>query len=531
MALAVPNFACVTTPSGAEVGLDMHAEGESAKRTPGAKATAPTGDFGTTQVVPLRGYAAERSLRCLKEIIFTKVDNTHMPQIQDKRLNATAIAALCLALLPIAVFYVLLWHSMRNVPIIDDYHAIMEFALTLKQLPTLGQKLLWIVAAQHNDYKLILLHLIVAAQIALTGHISFSFLIATGNLLVLGILWLFWKHSFTGTSSLTSDIGLARRIVLFVPVSFLVMQLNWVENLDWALNDIQTIGVLFFSLACLHCLLREGRSSFALACVCAALSCFSSVNGFLLAPIGLLVLVPRRKWAQIAIWFATFALSLSMYLYHYVPFGVTKQLDGAPLWDKFVFLLSLLGAAVENMSRFPVKGAAIVLGVVMLTLVFIAARARYDRTNPFAAYTVLWVLLTCMLIAKGRSGFGITLSLMGRYKIYSDMLMVFCYVFAASSLQKASVAAVGKRVLYAAVLAFSALQCLGSDYFGYKFLLNRQRRVAAGINQYEADPSKNVPMVSLTDQPIPQEEPEHDRLILTRALQSGIYKLPPIAQR
>jgi hypothetical protein len=211
--------------------------------------------------------------------------------------------------------------------------------------------------------------------------------------------------------------------------------------------------------------------------------------------------------------------------------SVTAAGNKVPFSTKPVFLLSLLGSAIENMSRFPIKGAAIVLGAAMLVLFVLSIRSRYYRTQPFLFYSTVWCLLTCLVVTQGRSGFGITLSLLGRYKIFSDLLMIYCYAYVVTLFDTDKTPATRKQWLYAAVLATVVLFAAGSDYFGYKFLLNRQRRVAAGINQYEADPSKNVPMVSLTDQPIPQEEPEHDRLVLTQALQSGIYTLPPPSRR
>jgi uncharacterized membrane protein len=363
----------------------------------------------------------------------------------------------------------------------------------------------------------------VAAQWAMTGQVSFRWIIVLGNLLVLGMLWLYWRHSFEQESDLP------QRLLLFVPVAYLLMQLNWVENLDWAINDVQTVGVLFFSMACLHFVLQDGRRRFAAACVCGVLACLSSANGFLLLVLGLPVLWQRRRWGQMALWVAVFAAALWMYVYRYVPFGVTQQLQGATLAAKAVFFLSLMGSAVENMSRFPVKGSAIVLGLLVLATFTAACWKRYDRSNAFAIVTAVWVLLSCALVTQGRSGFGITLSLTGRYKIYSDMLLVFCYVFAAERLAVKAVR--GKRLLYVAALAVTVLLCAGSDYFGKKFLANRQRRVADGLNEFEADPAHNPPMISLTDQPIPQAEPQHDRVVLNEAIAAGVYRLPPKAKR
>jgi hypothetical protein len=227
-----------------------------------------------------------------------------MPQIPNQRLTTRAKAALCFALLPIAAFYALLWHCMRNVPIIDDYHAIIEFALTLKQLPGAGQKLLWIVAAQHNDYKFILLHVVVALQWLFTGHVNFWFLIVFGNLMQLGILWLCWKHYFA------QERNLSRRILLFLPIVFLLMQLNGAENLDWAITDMEKIPAIFFSFAALHYLLKNTRNTFWLAWACALLAYFSSANGFMIAPIGIALLIPKRKWAELIIWTAGVLLAI-----------------------------------------------------------------------------------------------------------------------------------------------------------------------------------------------------------------------------
>lgn len=72
-----------------------------------------------------------------------------------------------------------------------------------------------------------LFHLVkLALQYALTGHISFVFMIWLGNLLLLGVLWLMWQNFFK------TEQRLARRLLLFAPVCYLFFQLNYVENLD-----------------------------------------------------------------------------------------------------------------------------------------------------------------------------------------------------------------------------------------------------------------------------------------------------------
>jgi hypothetical protein len=447
------------------------------------------------------------------------------PPQRTARLNL-AIAA---ALLPVVVFYAALFSQMRNVPLLDDYPVFLGFLLNLKQAPTLGSKLLLLLTTQHFEYKLIVPEAIAALQWSLTGHVNFSFLIVLGNLAPLGMLWLFWKND------LTSELNLTRRILLLLPIVYLLFSLNYAEALDLAEFGLQIGATIFFALASIHCLIRPGRRALILACLFALLACFSNANSFLLAPIGLLILLPRRKAPRFVVyltaWIATFAAALAIYLYHYVP--ATMAADGAhvPLFQKLLFWLSFLGAATENMSRFPIKGLAIVVGALGLLLFAYACRTRFDRTHPFAFYTTLWCLLTAGMVAEGRSGTGLMLSLALRYKIYSDLLLIFCYVFIVSRFNTPATSPRRQRQLYATALVAAILLCTVSDIFGYRFLTNRQRRVEAGFNQYAADPAHNPPMVSLTDTPLPPQEPEACRHILNRAIAAGIYTLPPAAKR
>jgi hypothetical protein len=440
--------------------------------------------------------------------------------------NAKRLAAVILVLLPILATYGILFGMMRNVPLLDDYHAVLEFLLTLKQLPTLGSKLTWIVAAQHSEYKLIFEHTLIAAQFALTGHVHFEFLIVLGDLMMLGMVWFLWRNYFADEPDLTL------RLFLFAPIGMLILQLNYVDTLNWAMCGLQTIPVNMFALATIHYLIRSTRRDFALACFCAVLASFSSVNGFLLAPVGLLILLPRRRWGQIAAWTATLCIAFALYMVRYTFITLADHGDHVPLLAKLQFFLLFLGGAAENQHRFPVKNAALVLGLLIVALFAWACRKRFDRTHPFAFYTTVWVMLTAAIVAQGRSGGGIVLSLTGRYKIYSDLLLIFCYLILADTVRRSTWPVQRKRQLYAVTLLLVALLCAASDFLGYKLLAKRDLRVANGLNQFEADPATNSPEIKLPgeDKDV-GEAPPRARVILNEALAAGIYKLPPPSKR
>ena len=438
------------------------------------------------------------------------------------------IAALACALFPIFAVYTLLFREMRNVPMFDDYQAIVSFALIFRQLPSLGSKLLFILAAQHDEYKLIFEHLILAAQLALTGKISFTFLIVLGNLLLLGILWLLWKHYFA------EEKNLARRILLFAPICYLIFQLNYVENLDWAMCGMQTVPVLLFTLAALHFILKLDSRSIAIACLCAFLACLSSANGFLIAPLGLFILLSAKRrastpgWSSILAWTTTFFVALAMYLYRYIPITRAGFDPHVTFPHKVLFFLAFLGAAAENMRHFPVRHGAVVLGLVILAVFLLSVRTRFDRTNPFAFYSCLWFLLSAAAVTQGRAGLGMDISLSLRYKVYSDLLLIFCYGYGASLSRHFVFLRKHKQPLFACALATTMLLSVSSDLFGYKALHKRRVRAAEGLNQFASDPARNVPMISTNGEPILSGEPEFARVVLNQAVAQGIYSLPSL---
>jgi hypothetical protein len=435
---------------------------------------------------------------------------------------AKRLAALLACALPVVCVYAILLREMRDVPLLDDYHAVLEFVLTLRQLPTHGSRLLWVIAAQHSEYKLIFEHIIIAADWALTGRIHLEFLIVLGNLLMLGILWVLWKNYFADEPNLT------RRLFLFLPICCLLFQLNYVDTLDWAMCGLVTIPVVLFSLASLHCLIRQRLG---LACLFALLACFSSINAFLVAPVGLLVLLTRRHWRQVALWTASFCIAFGLYLYRYTVIHLPDHGTHVPLADKLLFWVLFLGGAAENQHRFPVKNGALVLGLLLLAIVAYAWRKGFRKTYPFAFYGTLWVLLTAAVVAEGRSGGGIATSLTGRYKIYSDLLLVFGYFALAKFVEGSSLARARQRQLYAAALACIVLFSAASDFLGYKLLLKRNMRVALGISDYVADPAHNVPMVTISGEKDVSEGPPRARVILNESLAAGIYTLPPAPKR
>jgi hypothetical protein len=406
-----------------------------------------------------------------------------------------ALGPLLLILLPVLATFTLLFYELRGLPMFDDFQALVLFAVKFRHLYG-APRLLYIVAAQHDEYKLIFLHLLAALQLTLTSHLDLRSLATFGNLWLIALLWVYWRGSFPAEP-------LPRRLLLYAPICLLLVQLNYAEVLDWATVSLQMLPAIVFVLASIQHLLGTRSHSFPFACLAAFLACVASANGFLLAPVGLLVLLPRRRWHQLLLWPLPFALSGAMYLYRYLPTSRILVFPHPTFRDKLLYLLRFLGAAVENQHHVPVRDGSVVLGLFLLATFAYALYLRYDHTHPFAFFTALWVVLSALGVAQKRIVLGADLALVLRYKIYSDMMLVFAYGFFVHRLDIPAIPLTRRRLLYRAALAASFLLYLSSGWFGYRFLERRRQHYEDGFHLYRADPAHFSPLVPTTDDPQP----------------------------
>jgi hypothetical protein len=234
-----------------------------------------------------------------------------------------------------------------------------------------------------------------------------------------------------------------------------------------------------------------------------------------LGPLGLLILLPRRAYVASLAWCAGFVTPFAAYVYHYPAsvhlmhrfFYITRPL----------FFLGFLGGVI------PFPRPAVLLGIVVLTIVLLSVRSRFDRTNPVAFYFTMWILATGCLAAWVRGA--ATYSIASRYSIYSCLLLIFCYAFLAQYLPGRSPSFHQKR-FYVTAIVIAAVLGFVSNVHAYRSLGERRRMVLSGIELYRARPDVNSPMIDPRIEKIGQGEKAFERDVLTEAIQKKIYALP-----
>jgi hypothetical protein len=434
--------------------------------------------------------------------------------------------AALLVILPPVFFYTILFHTAVNLPIIDDYEAILGFVnQSMHQKGILGQ-LGYLLTSQHNEYKLYVMQAVVWLQYRACGHIDFRILSAIGNSFVLLLGILLWKLFLPGHKELVS------RLMYFVPVSLLLFQLQEAENLNWAASALQHVAVLFFAFSAIYLLAKGGWSQLVAALGLLALAIFSDGNGVLLIPIGLLILGMNRRWAGVTCWLAASAGSLLLYAHHYnVQSSQSRMHDSVfttvtrlnPL-----FALSVIGSA----GGVPFAAGSIVLGVALCIFFLNMARRGYYRRNPIISYCVLFLLLTAAGVAALRSDFGVAYSLHTRYMAYSSLLLIFAWFAVVEEFLQHRRAELFHNDLFLcsllAAFAFSAFM----DLYGWTQINGRNRKLEHSMAAFEdksapEDDGAPGPRSLLTDdRAIADAYNQQARAYLLEAMQNGIYQPP-----
>ena len=172
------------------------------------------------------------------------------------RLRPRVLVAAVLLSLPATLFYGILLRKAVNVPLLDDYEALLDFLNHLAELESPSAKISYFLAVQFNEYKLFFGHAVAWLQLAFLGHTDLRVLCAIGNGFVLLLAILLW------TMFLPNQKNLARRMAFFIPVSYLLFQLGYSATLNWAMPSLQNLSVLVFSLGTIYLLVRGSRQAY-----------------------------------------------------------------------------------------------------------------------------------------------------------------------------------------------------------------------------------------------------------------------------
>lgn len=357
-----------------------------------------------------------------------------------------------------------------NVPYVDDYDSILSFLIAFRRASWTDQ--LALIIKQHNEHRLVVLHLIVVGIYSLFGLVDFRLLNLIGLLFYLGIAALYaalLRHKDI-YSWLTF---LCICLFLFQPQSY--------QSFIWATASLSNFTVMFFALASLCCLAGDGRGRLFSALLLSYLALLSQANGLAVIVAGAMMLLWLKAWRRLGWWLFGNGLGLLLFFFRY------RAHEGHPPLSEslyspvrtFEYLLTFIGAPFG----FDSQVASAVCGLVLIGISVSPAVARRLRFVPASGAMLLFCFITALMNALSRAPFGVEYILSpfnNRYRLYGVLFAISLVVVLLETFRSTR----AFRYIFAAVFCSSVCFQVASTFRYLPQLQALSTELSLGMERY-----------------------------------------------
>ncbi len=312
----------------------------------------------------------------------------------------------------LVVYAVMLGRYSVDFPAADDFTQILAAPFNVAHALTLHAKLkeIFSLAVEHRIATLRLAALVQAHL----GGLDFRALMVFGSaLLVLaGSLLVF-----------TVDRD-ARPLFAAIAAALLLSPANY-EGTLWATGALQHFGVVGYGFAALYCLSRPGVGWPIGAGVLAVAAACTSAGGLMVFPAGVLLLCVMRRWRAGLVWAVGGAALFGLYFVGYEAPPYQASL-GTYLRDPLV-ALRFFFLAVGSLGIEPSVALPLGIGLCLFWL-WVIGSGQVKSLPPLWMAWAVFLLLSLAAITWGRAGFGDRGALLSRYRVYSELGLLFSLV-------------------------------------------------------------------------------------------------------
>lgn len=311
----------------------------------------------------------------------------------------------------IVAYFAAVAHFAQNIPIKDDYDAIL---LALANYLQYGSARIFFFWPQ-NEHIIVPVRFFAWLMYTLSGKINFLWLILLGNLFLLGL--------FVACLRLVGKLT-ALTLPLLLSMTLLLFNFSFWESSLWAMAALSNIVVLAFSAAALACLSGQPSArNLLLAMLCAALASVSQANGVFASLACLFCLAAQGRGKALLLFIPVTLLCLGFfYLAH-----SAQTLDTAVVGQPAYAFTHPLGALCYMLMFFgsviPEPTAALLLGSAMIITWGLALLLRPGLWRSGANAMLLFLLLTGLGVTLGRASLGMQGAYAPRYSMNSVLFL------------------------------------------------------------------------------------------------------------
>jgi hypothetical protein len=321
---------------------------------------------------------------------------------------------------------------------------------------------------------------------------------------------------------------------MFIPVSWLLFQLQYESTLNLPTPSLQFLPVMFFALLTCWLAPKPGLLAFQCTLLSFLLCVASCSNGLFLIPILALIYIQFRAFKRLAVFCALSAFTSIVYFHGY---NFASEMQNTHASNSVVsifqhfsprFAAAFLGSIASIRDPIP----AIVFGIALTALFAFATFDRLFIRRPAIFYSCLFILITGLAVSGLRSNFGIVAALGSRYRINSTILLILLFLYMADRFYGVSIRPLilktGACTAALLLIAFT----YESDRTGEKLLLAKRHAVELEMLRWESHDTRHI--IEPAFRGDFTAENERNGLFdpiepyLSDSLREGIYQLPEL---
>jgi len=373
-----------------------------------------------------------------------------------------------------------------NVVYADEWDFVPFLKMAIEGTLSYGDLL-----AQHNEHRLFFPRIVMITLAKLTQYNTIAEM-AFGWFMILATSLLIFRISWKGISS----DGLSEFALIFLPASLLLFTYRQFEAILFGFPSVP-FYLMIFGVVSSFCLLeyrRRRNIGFALSTLAAFVASFSSLQGLLVWPTGLVQILVSDSKRRSLVWGCAGVLVIATYLHGWVKPGQTPSLDYV-LSDPILassFFLALLGAAFsfELYTALPFGALVFLIAVVVF---WRNHHGRFLRRNRVWLSLILFSTLSCLAVTAGRSGFGPIEGLSSRYTPVTIMGIIGLYFLSVDASRgfRAKRKKLAARVLLIIILVGWIISC-GGGWVAGQIIKCRFETSAYVLKTYQSQPDENI---------------------------------------
>jgi hypothetical protein len=401
--------------------------------------------------------------------------------------NPRVVFFLCLLPLLGSAYY-LSRYAVTGLPLMDDFTYTTAFIFPFEEAQGLWEK--WkVLFVQHfvTEHRIPMGKLVIYGLYRLgNGHLDLTWLAWSGNVCipgVVGILW--WVYRKTALTAW-----------YFVPVAWLVFQVQHYELFFWSNCSLLYVPVVFFALGATYFLIYHREYSpwrFGLALLCTLLCMYSFGNGMFVFATNALLLTYQHRWRALVLMLALGAVCVVTYFVGY--HSEYKTWVGLLAVVNF---LALLGSWLEPLNALHPAARLLALGLGLGVVVLFAGfvgrvvwqklgewrwvktswRRDVSREELFLTVGLVFVIMTGAAVALKRSSPDFGEMFTSRYRYISVLALAMVYLLGIIALRPAARPRLAGVTLALGVL----LHGLSYPFYLPRLVNDRERLIAGAFN-------------------------------------------------